>query len=186
VAYHTTAAAAPADSGLPPLKLNVIGICKAYTTRVGNGPFPTEQTNPIGDHLQSQGHEFGTVSGRKRRCGWLDLTLVKNAVELNGVKTLALTKLDVLGGLEKIKVATGYMLKGKKLTYPPVGEKEFNQAKPVYREFSGWEQDISSVRKFNRLPAGCRKYIKFIENFLKVPVQFISVGPERNQTIVMS
>lgn len=186
VAYHTTAAAALADSGLPPLPLNVIGICKAYTTRVGNGPFPTEQTNAVGEHLQSTGHELGTVSGRKRRCGWLDLGLVKNAIELNGVKSLVLTKLDVLAGLPKIKIATGYVLKGKKLAYPPISEKEFNQVKPAYKTFAGWEQDISSVKKFNRLPANCRKYIRFIENFVGVPMQFISVGPEREQTIVMS
>lgn len=186
VAYHTTASAALTDSGLPPLSLNVAGICKAYTTRVGNGPFPTEQNNAIGVHLQTIGREFGTVSGRKRRCGWLDLGLVKNAVELNGVKVLVLTKLDVLGGLKKIKIATGYMLKGKKLAYPPVSEKEFNQIKPIYQTFDGWEQDISSVKKFGLLPDNCRKYVRAIEDFLKVPIQFISVGPERNQTIVIS
>lgn len=184
VAYHTTAAAALTDSGLPPLRLHVIGICKSYTTRVGNGPFPTEQTNAVGEHLQVIGREFGTVSGRKRRCGWLDLALVKNAVELNGVKTLVLTKLDVLRGLKKIQIATGYMVKGKKLIYPPVSEKEFNQAKPVYQTFAGWEEDISSVRTFSRLPVNCRTYIQAIEDFTEVPIRFVSVGPERNQTII--
>lgn len=183
VAYHATASAALTDTGLPPLQLNVTGVCKAYTTRVGNGAFPAEQKNAVGEHLQTTGREFGTVSGRKRRCGWLDLVLVKNAIELNGAKSLILTKLDVLGGLKKIKIATGYTLKGKKLAFPPVSEKDFNLIKPEYREFGGWKEDIGSVRKFDRLPANCRKYIKFIENFLKVPVQFISVGPERNQTI---
>lgn len=186
VAYHAIASAALTDTGLPPLSLNVTGICKSYTTRVGNGPFPAEQKNSVGEHLQTIGQEFGTVSGRKRRCGWLDLVLVKNAVELNGAKSLILTKLDVLGGLKKIKIATGYTLKGKKLVFPPVSEKDFNRVKPVYREFAGWKQDISFVRKFNRLPANCRKYVKFIENFLGIPVRFISVGPERSQTIVMS
>lgn len=186
VAYHTTAAAALTDTGLPPLQFNVAGICKAYTTRVGNGPFPTEQTNPVGEHLQTIGREFGTVSGRKRRCGWLDLMLVKNAIELNGVKSLALTKLDVLAGLPKIKIATGYVLKGKKLAYPPVSQKDFAQVKLEYKIFDGWEEDISLVRKFNRLPTSCRKYVKAIEDFLKVPIQFISVGPDRTQTIMMS
>ena len=183
VAYHATASAALTDTGLPPLELNVTGICKAYTTRVGNGPFPAEQKNSIGEHLQTTGREFGTVSGRKRRCGWLDLVLVKNAVELNGAKSLILTKLDVLGGLKKIKIAIGYKLKGRKLAYPPVSENDFNRVEPVYREFTGWKQDISKVRKFGLLPANCRKYIKFIENFLGIPIRFISVGPERNQTI---
>jgi adenylosuccinate synthase len=108
---------------------------------------------------------------------------VKNAVELNGAKSLILTKLDVLGGLKKIKIATGYILKGKKLAYPPVSENDFNKVKPVYKEFTGWKQDISKVRKFALLPANCRKYIEFIENFLGIPIRFISVGPERNQTI---
>lgn len=183
VAYHTTAAAALTDSGLPPLKLNVIGICKAYTTRVGNGPFPTEQDNPVGEHLQTIGHEFGTVSGRKRRCGWLDLALVKNAIELNGVKSLVLTKLDVLTGLPKIKFAAGYVLKGKKLAYPPLSQKDFTQLKLEYEIFDGWEDDINLVRKFNRLPVNCRKYVTAIEDFLGVPVKFISVGPDRGQTI---
>ena len=184
VAYHTTAAAALTGSGLPPIQLHVIGICKSYATRVGNGSFPTEQANAIGEHLQTIGREFGTVSGRKRRCGWLDLVLVKNAVELNGVNALVLTKLDVLGGLQKIQMATSYMIKGKKLIHPPVSEKEFDLVKPAYQTFSGWEEDISSVRTFNRLPVNCRKYIQAIEDFSAVHIQFISVGPERNQTII--
>lgn len=185
VGYHTTAAAALTDIGLPPVAIDVLGVVKAYTTRVGNGPFPTEQDNRIGQHLRQTGHEFGTVSHRPRRCGWLDLVLIENATKLNGVKTLALTKLDVLRGLSKIKLGTGYIFKGQKITRPPVSEREFARIRPQYKDFDGWEEDISSVRKFNRLPTNCRTYIKAIEDFLPMPIKFVSVGPDRNQTIVL-
>lgn len=184
VAYQTTAAAALTDTGLPPSSVDVLGVIKAYTTRVGNGSFPTELDNRTGQYLRDKGREFGTVSRRPRRCGWLDLVMVKQAINLNGARYLALTKLDVLGGLPKIKLGMGYMVKGKKIKRVPVGEREFGQVKPDYQVMSGWEDNIQSVASFGKLPLTCRQYIQTVEEYLGMPIKFISVGPERNQTMV--
>lgn len=161
VAYHTMAAAALPDIGLPPMALNVIGIMKAYTTRVGNGPFPTEQDNSIGQHMRDHGHEYGTVSKRPRRCGWLDIPALQYACRLNGVSRIVLTKLDVLTGLKTIKVKTA---KG-------------------YRSFPGWQEDISAVRNWANLPAAARTYVLWLEKQLRTPIQYVSVGPDRAQSI---
>lgn len=186
VAYQTTAAAALTDTGLPPSSVNVLGVVKAYATRVGNGPFPTELNNRTGQYLQQKGQEFGTVSRRPRRCGWLDLVMVKQAIKLNGVSYLALTKLDILGGLPKIKLGVGYRIKGKKIERVPVGEKELGQVKPDYQVMPGWENEIQTVVSFRKLPLACRQYIQTVEDYLRVPIKFVSVGPERNQTLVKS
>jgi adenylosuccinate synthase len=161
VAYHTLASSALPDIGLPPMALHVIGIAKAYTTRVGNGPFPTELTNKIGEHLQTVGHEFGTVSGRKRRCGWFDLPMVRQACRLSGVNEIVLTKLDVLTGLRTIRVKTDQ----------------------GYVSFAGWSADITAIKKWQNLPAPCKKYVLYLEKHLVTRIKYVSVGPDRQQTI---
>jgi adenylosuccinate synthase len=185
VAYHTIASSALPDVGLPPVALSVVGVMKAYTTRVGNGPFPTDQHNPVGDRLRSRGNEFGTVSGRPRRCGWLDLVLVKHAVNLNGAGSVVLNKLDVLSGLPRLKIATGYTLRGKQLRTPPLSDADFSQVKPNYITLPGWQKDITGVQKFKELPKPTKDYIRFIEKYLAVPIQYFSIGPDRRQTVRM-
>jgi len=167
VAYHTLASSALPAIGLPPMKLNVLGVVKAYTTRVGNGPFPTELNCFRGKHLQKNGHEFGTVSGRPRRCGWLDLTMIKQANKLSGTNGLILTKLDVMTGLKQIKLAVAIKKTGR----------------PEYKVFPGWMEDLTTIRSYSKLPTNCRKYIEFIEDHLKTSVKYVSVGPDRKQTI---
>jgi adenylosuccinate synthase len=184
VAYHTIAPAAMADIGMPARNIEVMGIVKAYTTRVGNGPFLAEQDNKVGQHLRDNGHEYGTVSGRPRRCGWLDLPMIKQAIEINGVTKLALTKLDVLSGLGQIQVVTHYLKNGKKLMIPPADDFEAGGMKPVYRSFSGWQTDLTRSNKLNDLPAEVKAYLRFIESWLNVPLDYISVGPDRKQTII--
>ncbi len=168
--------------GFPPMNLNTVGIVKAYTTRVGSGPFPTELNDEMGEQIRKVGHEFGTTTGRPRRCGWLDLELLKYANRLNGFKQIALTKLDVLSGIEKIKVATSYKLNEKLMGYP-LTVSQLESVSPVYKEFPGFEfdQDISD---YNKLPKEAKEYIEFIEDQLNVPVKIVSTGPKRQQTIV--
>lgn len=169
--------------GIAPQKIYSLGIVKAYTTRVGNGPFPTELLNATGDEIRKNGNEFGTVSKRPRRCGWLDLVLVRTAARLSGFDYLTLTKLDVLSKLKKIKVCTHYILNNKKIRELPAGMKDFAKCKPVYVELKGWNRDISTSKKIKDLPQEAQKYIKFIQKELQIPIQYIFVGPERNQTI---
>lgn len=181
--------------GIPPQKIYSMGIVKAYTTRVGNGPFPTELFNKTGNRIRSVGGEFGTVSKRPRRCGWLDLPLVRTAIRLSGFDYLAITKLDVLSGLEKIKICTSYTIDSSSKSSPPRDGNskilkevpslmnEFGRCKPVYKEFKGWRQDISNIRKFEKLPKEAKTYINFIKKELKTQIKFIFVGPDRNQTI---
>ncbi len=182
-AVYTIAGAVFPYVGIAPQNMFSLGIIKAYTTRVGNGPFPTELINKTGEEIRSNGAEFGTVSKRPRRCGWLDLVLVRTALRLSGFNYFVLTKLDVLSSLPKIKVCTHYMLDGKKLKELPAGMKDFAQCRPVYKEFKGWKKDISHIKKFNQLPHEAKTYIKFIEKSLQVPVRYVFVGPERKQTI---
>jgi len=184
VAYHTLAPSALADIGMPARKIDVMGIVKAYTTRVGNGPFLAEQDNKVGQHLRDKGHEYGTVSGRPRRCGWLDLPMINNAINLNGVTSIALTKLDVLSGLSKINLVMGYMKGGKKVYSPPADDFEATGMKPVYKEFKGWKKDISKIENFDDLPVEAKAYITHIEKDLLVPIDYVSVGPDRAQTIM--
>lgn len=182
-AVYTIAGSVFAYVGIPPQKIYSMGIVKAYTTRVGNGPFPTELFDKTGGEIRAAGGEFGTVSKRPRRCGWLDLTMLRTAIRLSGFDYLAITKLDVLSVLSKIKVCTHYVLKGKKVVEIPAVLSEFAKCKPVYKEFKGWKKDISRVRSFDALPKEAKSYILFIQNQLKVPIPIISVGAERNSII---
>ncbi len=161
-----------------------LGITKAYLTRVGEGPFPTEQSNEIGEKLGKLGNEFGTVTGRKRRCGWLDLVLLKQSVTISGLKGLALTKLDVLDSFKKIKVCVSYEYKNKEYNYLPVGIENYKEIKTNYIELDGWEQETRGTKKFLDLPKNAQKYISFIEEFSGVPVSLLSTSPEREDTIL--
>jgi adenylosuccinate synthase len=163
----------------------VLGIVKAYTTRVGAGPFTSELFDDTGNYIQEKGAEFGATTGRRRRCGWLDTLLLNNAVRLNGLTGLAITKLDVLGGLEEIRICTSYTHNGKPVDAFPASLKTLEGCQPVYESLPGWQEDISEVRRFEDLPTNVRSYLKRIEQLTGVPVQIISVGPGREQTIVL-
>jgi adenylosuccinate synthase len=179
---NTICAGACTGLGVAPNKIgNVIGIFKAYCTRVGSGPFPTELENNEGKQLRKQGHEFGATTGRPRRCGWLDLPALKYAIMLNGVTQLVVTKADVLSGFDTIKVCTHYILNKKKVDYLPYEVDE--QLQPVYKEFKGWKEDITKIKSFTDLPAAFKSYLQFIEDEIKVPIKIISVGPNRSETI---
>lgn len=172
-------------SGLPPTAVKTVtGILKAYTTRVGNGPFPTELANDIGTHLQTKGHEFGTTTGRIRRCGWLDLAMALYARRVNGITEWAITKLDVLSGLETLKICTGYKYQGKLLKGYPADTAIMDDIEPVYQSFTGWEGALEGCKSYADLPAEARQYLSFIEDFTGAANRYISVGPERNQTLV--
>jgi len=164
----------------------VVGVAKAYTTRVGAGPFPTELLDEVGERIRKVGGEYGTTTGRPRRCGWLDLVILRYAAQINGLDELALTKLDVLSGLERLKVAVTYERNGERTWYFPAefGAEALAQWKPVYEELPGWTEDISGVRSLDRLPPVARQYIARIEEWVGVPVTFIGVGPDREQVIV--
>jgi adenylosuccinate synthase len=179
---NTICAGACTGLGVAPNKIGkVIGIFKAYCTRVGSGPFPTELENSDGEKLRKQGHEFGATTGRPRRCGWLDLPALKYAIMLNGVTELVVTKADVLSGFNTIKVCTHYKLNGKEIDYLPY---EVNEPlEPVYKEFKGWKEDITNMKSFHDLPETFRTYLQYIENEIKVPIKIISVGPNRDETI---
>lgn len=181
---NTTAAGACTGLGVSPSSIGeVYGIFKAYTTRVGSGPFPTELFDDIGSTLAKVGNEFGATTGRPRRCGWLDLVALKYAVEINGVTELYMMKADVLSGLDTIKICTAYNYQGEKIDHLPYSiEEEYIQ--PIYKEFKGWKEDITDVKHEKDLPLALMDYIAFIEKELNVPVKVISVGPDRTQTII--
>ena len=184
---NTSSANAAIGSGVGPLNLNkIVGVTKAYISRVGSGPFITEQKNDIGDYLIEKGAEFGVVTGRRRRCGWLDLISLKYSVRVNSLTELFITKLDVLSGLKEIKLGVGYMNGDKVITDYPYQQNVFYNADPVYETYEGWSEDITSVRSFDDLPENAKKYITAIEDFIEIPITFISVGPERNQNIVIA
>jgi len=184
---NTSAANAATGSGIGPLNLDrVVGVTKAYISRVGSGPFITEQENEIGDYLIEKGAEFGVVTGRRRRCGWLDLISLKYSVRVNSLSELFITKLDVLSGLDEIQLGVGYKYNDEILTDYPYDQKVAYEAEPVYETMQGWNEDITSIDKFEDLPSNAQKYIKAIEDFIGVPITFISVGPERNQNIIIS
>ncbi len=182
---NPVAATACSGTGVGPKSLNdIVGIVKAYTTRVGKGPFVSELTDESGDFLQSRGKEFGATTGRKRRCGWLDLPLVKYSVRVNGITNIALTKLDVLTGLDPVNLCVAYENQGKIVGSVPAKLSTLNSCTPVYEEMDGWDEDISGARTFDELPSNTRAYIKRIEEFIEVPVSIISVGPGRDETII--
>jgi adenylosuccinate synthase len=173
-------------SGLPVKSLDsVIGVVKAFTSRVGEGPLPTEITGRLAVALRERGGEYGTTTGRPRRMGWLDLEALRFSCKINDVSEIVITKLDILSGLIDIKVCTAYMLGGRKIRYAECGYKELALVKPVYRSFPGWMEDVSDIRTFSRLPKECRNYLKFIEKFLGVKIKFASVGAERNANVKM-
>ncbi len=183
---NTVAGQAAAGSGLGPNALHyVLGITKAYTTRVGEGPFPTELNDEIGQFLGERGHEFGTVTGRKRRCGWFDAVLVRQAVSINGLTGIALTKLDVLDGLEKIKICVGYMLDGEKIDYFPASQGQQARVEPIYETMDGWQETTAGARTWNDLPAQAIKYVRHVEELIGAPVAMLSTSPERDDTILV-
>jgi adenylosuccinate synthase len=179
---------AAAGSGVGPNMLHyILGITKAYTTRVGSGPFPSELPTDagVGHHLSSIGHEFGTVTGRARRCGWFDAALLRRSVQINGVSGMCLTKLDVLDGLDSLKICTGYMLDGRAIDIFPVGAEDAGRCVPVYEEMAGWKETTVGAKSMDALPANARAYIKRIEELVGVPVDMVSTGPDREETIVL-
>jgi adenylosuccinate synthase len=184
---NTVASNACTGAGLGPRHIDrVLGIVKAYTTRVGAGPFPAELFDAVGDRLQEKGAEFGATTGRRRRCGWLDTVIVRNAVRLNGLTGLVITKLDVLGGFDEIKICTAYEHKGKRLTEFPANLKVLAECQPVYESLPGWQEDISRMRRKADLPANTRRYLERIEELSETPIDIVSVGPGREATIVLS
>ncbi len=183
---NTIASAAATGSGQGVNTINyVLGITKAYTTRVGEGPFPSEQDNDIGNELGEKGHEFGTVTGRKRRCGWFDAVLVKHAIEVSGINGMALTKLDVLDGFKKINICMAYELDGKRIDYFPSSAEQQSRIKPIFEEFDGWDGTTFGARQWNDLPAEAVKYVKRIEELTGTPVALLSTSPEREDTILV-
>ena len=179
---------ASAGAGVGPGMLHyILGITKAYTTRVGSGPFPSELPTDagVGHHLSSVGHEFGTVTGRARRCGWFDAALLRRSVQINGVSGMCLTKLDVLDGIESLKLCTGYKLDGRDVDIFPVGAEDAGRCEPVYEEMPGWKESTVGAKSLADLPAAARAYIKRIEELVGVPIDMVSTGPDRVETIVL-
>ena len=183
---NTVAAQAATGSGMGPSAINyVLGICKAYTTRVGEGPFPTEQRNELGRLIGERGREFGTVTGRPRRCGWFDAVLVRQSVRSGGINGLALTKLDILDGLPELKLCVGYRLDGREIDHLPAGERAQAQVEPIYETFEGWHAETARARSWAELPARAIKYVRHIEELVGCPVALLSTSPEREDTILM-
>ena len=189
---NCVAGAASAGAGVGPGMLHyVLGITKAYTTRVGSGPFPTElydaldKLDPVGKHLADKGHEFGSVTGRARRCGWFDAAALKRSIQINGVSGLCVTKLDVLDGVQELKLCTGYKLDSGITDILPVGAEELSRCMPVYETWPGWQQSTVGVKSLEGLPSAARAYLKRIEEVCAVPVDMISTGPDREETIVL-
>ena len=183
---HPNTGALCAGVGVGPQVItDVLGVVKSYTTRVGAGPFVTELFDEVGDQIRNQGHEFGTVTGRPRRCGWLDTVILRFAVRTSGITAWALSRMDTLGGIEKVKVCTGYELDGEIIDNYPASLATLAKMKPVYQEFEGWTSDISHIRKFEDLPEAAQRYVKFIEEQTGVPVAMIGVGPGRDECILI-
>ena len=182
----TTAGGAASGSGVGPRHLDyVLGIVKAYTTRVGAGPFPTELFDDVGNHLGEKGHEFGATTGRQRRCGWLDTVALRRSLDINSVTGMCITKLDVLDGLETLKLAVSYTLNGEQLDEPPAGADLIEQCEPVYIEMPGWSDSTVGVKNYADLPAAAKDYLKKIEELTGTPIAIISTGPDRAETIVL-
>lgn len=182
---HPTAAGVSAGVGVGPQAVtDVLGVVKSYTTRVGEGPFVTELLDEMGETIRQQGHEFGTTTGRPRRCGWLDLVILRFAARISGITAFALSRMDTLGGIEKVQVCIGYEYQGKIYNNYPASLEMLAEMKPVYKEFAGWSADISDIREFEALPPEAQAYVRFIEEQTGVPVAMIGVGPQREQCIL--
>ena len=183
---NTVASQAATGSGLGPSAIDyVLGICKAYTTRVGAGPFPTEQQNEIGDRIGERGREFGTVTGRKRRCGWFDAVLVRQTVRTSGIDGIALTKLDILDGFDEVRLCVRYRLDGREIDYLPASEHAQSRVEPIYEIAEGWHEGTARARSWAQLPAQAIKYVRRIEELVGCPVALLSTSPEREDTILM-
>ena len=184
---NTTAAAAAVGSGIGPLDIDfVLGIVKAYTTRVGAGPFPTELFDDVGEHLGRQGHEFGATTGRPRRCGWLDIVALRRAAQVCGLTSLCITKLDVLDGLDHLKICTAYDMDGEQLTVSPGGADAMARCKPVYETLPGWSESSEGVRSYDDIPENARRYLDRVSELLELPIDIISTGAERDDTIILN
>ncbi len=180
-----TSGGACTGTGVPPTALtHVMGITKAYCTRVGNGPFPTELHDDMGEELRKKGHEFGATTGRPRRCGWLDLVALKYACRINGINELTLTKMDVMDGFDEIQVCTSYIIDGKETKVFPLSLTEIEKIEPVYTALPGWDKDISGMTKWDELPEAAKSYINYVEEYLGVKFTIISTGPKRTETII--
>ncbi|MDZ4149820.1 adenylosuccinate synthetase, partial [Methylicorpusculum sp.] len=183
---NTTAGGAATGTGVGPLSLDyVLGITKAYSTRVGNGPFPTELLNDIGEYIGQKGHEFGATTGRKRRTGWFDAVSMRKSAAMNSLSGICLTKLDVLDGLEKIGICTAYRLNGQVTVIAPLGADQYEVCEAVIEELPGWSEPTAGVTKYDDLPENAKAYIKKIEELVGVKVAIISTGPDRDETIVL-
>lgn len=183
---NTTAGGAAAGSGIGPLDLDyVLGITKAYTTRVGAGPFPTELFDEMGEHLASRGHEFGATTGRARRCGWFDAVALRRSLQINSVSGLCVTKLDVMDGLETLRICIGYKTEHGELDLPPVGAEAYSACEPVYIDMPGWQESTVGIQNYEQLPLNAKNYLKKIEEVVKTPIDIISTGPEREENIIL-
>ncbi len=183
---NTSAGSAAAGSGVGPNAFDeILGIVKAYTTRVGAGPFPTELSCEVGNHLGTKGHEFGATTGRERRCGWFDAVLMRRSRQVNGLTSLCLTKLDVLDGLPELKVCTGYEYQGKQISVAPVGADVLAQCQPVYEVMPGWSENTQGVTNLEKLPQAAQNYIKRLQELVEVTIDIVSTGPDRDETIVL-
>jgi len=183
---NTVASSAATGTGCGPNTINyVLGITKAYTTRVGEGPFPTELTDGIGEQLGTRGKEFGTVTSRKRRCGWFDGVLVRQTIKISGINGIALTKLDVLDELDEIKMCIAYELNGKKIDHLPAAVDDQLKVKPIYKKFKGWKSSTKGIKEFEKLPENAKVYVKELEKFVEAKISSISTSPERKDTILI-
>ena len=181
---NTTAGGVSNGVGIGPTMItNAVGIAKAYTTRVGKGPFPTELEDKVGDWIREKGHEYGVTTGRSRRCGWLDLVILKTTARVSGLTSLAVTKIDTLAGLEKIKVCVGYKFDGKVIDYFPASLEDLAKCEPIYEEFDGWDDSVADARNYDELPDTAKKYLQRISEFTDTRIAFVSVGPKRDQTM---
>lgn len=184
---HPVSGGVCVGAGVGPTAItNAVGVCKAYTTRVGKGPFPTELHDEMGDFIREKGFEYGTTTGRPRRCGWLDLVILKFAARISGLTSVAITKLDTLSNIDKVKICTGYELDGKVIDYFPASLEDLERCKPVYVEFDGWDDSVQSARNFDELHENAKKYLRFIEEFTGVNISIVSVGPNRSQTMIIN
>ncbi len=184
---NTTAGGAAVGAGVGPLYVDyVLAITKAYTTRVGAGPFPTELDDEIGMHLAKQGHEFGSTTGRPRRCGWFDAVALRRSIQINSVSGLCLTKLDVLDGLDTINICVGYRCGGEEYNAPPVGADAYTQCEPIYETMPGWRESTYGLKSWDALPGNAKRYLRRIEELTETPIAMVSTGPERNETIVLT